>query len=74
MNIYGRISRLFLDNKQFSALIMAAIILAGIVAFVLMPKQYNPDIVAPAFFISVDFPGATVDEVDRKSTRLNSSH
>jgi multidrug efflux pump subunit AcrB len=42
---------------------MIGIVLWGSISFIVMPKQYNPDIVAPAFVIDVDFPGATVDEV-----------
>lgn len=63
MNIFGRISRYFLENKQLSILILVGIILWGGLSFAIMPKQYNPDIVAPAFMISAEFPGATVDEV-----------
>jgi len=63
MNIYGKIAEYFLRNKKLSLLILLGIILWGSVSFMVMPKQYNPDIVAPAFLINVDFPGATVDEV-----------
>jgi multidrug efflux pump subunit AcrB len=63
MNIFGRIARYFLENKQLSVLILIGIILWGMISFAVMPKQYNPDIVAPAFLISAEFPGATVDEV-----------
>ncbi|MDP8212723.1 MAG: efflux RND transporter permease subunit [Candidatus Zapsychrus exili] len=63
MNIYGKISEYFLKNKKLSFLIFIGIILWGSISFVIMPKQYNPDIVAPAFSVDVEFEGATVDEV-----------
>ncbi|MBU1863157.1 MAG: efflux RND transporter permease subunit [Candidatus Omnitrophica bacterium] len=63
MNIYGRVAEYFIRNKRLSFLILLGIILWGSISFVVMPKQYNPDIVAPAFSITVEFSGATVDEV-----------
>ncbi len=63
MNIYGNITKYFIQNKKLSFLIIIGILLWGMISFILMPKQYNPDIVAPAFLVNVDFPGATVDEV-----------
>lgn len=63
MNIYGKIADYFIANKKLSLLIVLGIALWGSLSFILMPKQYNPDIVAPAFQIDVAFPGATVDEV-----------
>ncbi len=63
MNIYGRITQYFITNRKLSFLIVVGIILWGSISFIAMPKQYNPDIVAPAFAINVNFPNATVDEV-----------
>ena len=63
MNIYGKITEYFIKNKKLSFLILLGILLWGGISFLIMPKQYNPDIVAPAFAINVDFPNATVDEV-----------
>ncbi|MDB4303945.1 efflux RND transporter permease subunit, partial [Desulfosarcina sp.] len=69
MNICGSIAAFFIKNKKLSFLIMIAIILWGSISFIVMPKQYNPDIVAPAFAIDVDFPGATVNEVYQVVTK-----
>jgi len=69
MNIYGKVTEYFIQNKKLSFLILIAIILWGGISFSLMPKQYNPDIVAPAFVINVDFPNATVDEVYQLVTK-----
>lgn len=63
MNLYGKISKYFITNKNLSFLLLVGIILWGGISFKIMPKQYNPDIIAPAFLVSVDFPNATVDEV-----------
>lgn len=69
MNIFGRISAFFIANKKLSFLILIITFLWGIISFSLMPKQYNPDIVAPSFAINVEFPNATVDEVYRLVTQ-----
>jgi multidrug efflux pump subunit AcrB len=69
MNIYGKITHYFLKNKQLSVLLMLGVMLWGGISFWVMPKQYNPDIVAPAFSITADFPGATVDEVYQVVTK-----
>ena len=63
MNIYGKISEFFIANKKLSLLLLIGIIFWGSISFLIMPKQYNPDIVAPAFAINVEFFNATVDEV-----------
>lgn len=63
MNIFGHISHYFVKNKQLSFLVGIGVLLWGILSFIHIPKQYNPDIVAPAFRIDVAFPGASVDEV-----------
>ena len=69
MNFYGKITQYFIKNEKLSFLILLGIILWGGLSFFLIPKQYNPDIVAPAFAINVDFPGATVDEVYQLVTK-----
>lgn len=63
MNIFGKITYFFITNKKLSLLILIGIVVWGGISFVIIPKQYNPDIVAPSFSIEVDFPSATVDEV-----------
>ncbi|MDZ4385402.1 MAG: efflux RND transporter permease subunit, partial [Candidatus Moranbacteria bacterium] len=69
VGISGRITRLFLNNRELSILSILIIAAWGIVSFVLMPKQYNPEIVAPAFIISTDLPNATSQEVFELVTR-----
>ena len=69
MNLYGRITAYCIENKKLTFLLVCAVILWGIISFIIMPKQYNPDIVAPAFQISVSFPGSTVDEVYQLVTK-----
>lgn len=69
MNVFASIARFFISNRKLSFLILVIIFLWGALSFKMMPKQYNPNIVAPAFLINVDFPNATVDEVYRLVTQ-----
>jgi len=43
-------------------LVMVVAIVGGILGFVLTPKQYNPEIIRPAFIVEIAYPGGTVDE------------
>jgi multidrug efflux pump subunit AcrB len=63
MNIAGRLARTFLQSK-ITAMIMLAITLVGLVAMMVTPREYNPQIVVPAANIMVAKPGATADEVE----------
>lgn len=65
----GRIVGVFLRNRELSVLTIIVLAAWGILSFVLMPKQYNPEIVAPAFLVTTDFPGASASEVHELITR-----
>ena len=57
-NIFKKLAGIFITNKELGVLIILFIIAFGLLGFILMPKQYNPEIVAPAFRINTEFPGA----------------
>ena len=65
----GKLTRLFLRNREISLLTIIVIAVWGVTSFFLMPKQYNPEIVAPAFMVVTEFPGASVDDVYEQVTR-----
>ncbi len=67
--IFTRLSTLFIRNRELGILTIVGMALFGIIGFALMPKQYNPSIVAPAFRIVTTYPQATVDEVYEYITR-----
>lgn len=66
INIVGRISHFFLMNRSLSILFLVAVMLLGSFSFWLTPKQYNPEIIRPAFLISLEYAGASVDEAREK--------
>lgn len=64
LNFAGKITHAFVHNRPLAILVFLTAIFGGIFAYVVTPKQYNPEIVLPAFQVSVPFPGATAEEVE----------
>jgi multidrug efflux pump subunit AcrB len=66
MNLIGKVSYFFAVNRPLSFLVLFVALFFGLLAFVLTPKQYNPEIIRPAFSISIAYEGATQQEaIDR---------
>lgn len=59
INVAGRISHFFAVNRPLSILLLVVALLFGLLSFFLTPKQYNPEIVRPAFSIAIEYNGAT---------------
>ena len=62
MNLAGKLARGFLTSK-LTALFILAVTLTGLLALVVTPREYNPQIVVPAANIIVAKPGASADEI-----------
>lgn len=69
INMAGRMAQAFLENRHLTMLTILIILVWGLGSFFIMPKAYNPEIVAPAFVITTDFSGATADQVQSYVTR-----
>lgn len=65
----GKLTSIFLKNGKVSALTILVLTAWGGLSFILMPKQYNPEIVAPAFTITTNFPGSSAQETRELVTR-----
>ena len=63
ISLVRKMTNAFLKNKQLGALIFFGILFSGLLGFFGMPKQYNPEITAPAFLVTTEYPGATAQEV-----------
>jgi multidrug efflux pump subunit AcrB len=61
-NIVGTMSHFFVTNRPLSLLLIGAVVAFGALAFMLMPKQYNPEIVRPAFALTINYHGATTEQ------------
>ncbi len=66
LNLIGSLSHFFAERKPLSALIFIAVLLFGLLSFWLTPKQYNPEIVRPAFVVTLAYQGATIDEATNR--------
>jgi multidrug efflux pump subunit AcrB len=62
LNFLGRISHFFATNQSLSILLLIGILLFGLVSFFITPKQYNPEINRPAFLVSLNYEGATIQQ------------
>jgi multidrug efflux pump subunit AcrB len=62
MNVAGKLARAFLTSK-LTALMIIAVTLTGMLALLVTPREYNPQIVVPAANIIVAKPGASAGEI-----------
>ncbi len=60
-----RFAKYFLDNRKITLVVITAISFFGILSYALLPKQYNPSIVAPAFEITVPVRGYSSADAGR---------
>ncbi len=64
----GRLAHSFIDSK-LTPLIVAASILLGIGAVLLLPREEEPQIIVPMIDIFVQMPGASAKEVEERVTK-----
>ena len=64
LGIAGKFASYFIDNK-LTVLVIVFALLAGIGAFMVTPREENPQIVVPAANIIVAKPGASPKEVEQ---------
>jgi len=69
LNITGKITKFFLENRPLTILLLISSILMGGVSYWMTSKQYNPEVTMPVFQVSIDYPGATAQEVEDFITR-----
>ncbi len=65
---WGNMTHVFVENRRLGVLTILAVFVWGFMSFMIMPKQYNPEITAPAFVVETQFPGASNEEVYRLIT------
>jgi multidrug efflux pump subunit AcrB len=64
----GRLARVFIDSK-LTPLIIAAAVLLGIGAVLLLPREEEPQIIVPMIDVFVQMPGASAREVEERVTK-----
>ncbi len=68
LGLAGRLAHTFIDSK-LTPLIVAASILLGIGAVLLLPREEEPQIIVPMIDIFVQMPGASAKEVEERVTK-----
>lgn len=58
----ARFTGFFIKNEKITLILILIISVFGILSYLLLPKQYNPSIVAPAFVIEVPTYGYSSSE------------
>lgn len=69
LNWTGRLARYFIVNGKLTGILMLGLFVWGIFGYFQTPKKYNPTIVAPAFKVTVEYPGASKSEVLEQVTK-----
>ena len=64
----GKVARAFINSK-LTPLIIAASILLGVGAVLMLPREEEPQIIVPMIDIFVQMPGASAKEVEERVTR-----
>jgi multidrug efflux pump subunit AcrB len=68
LGLAGKFSHAFIDSK-LTPLIIAASILLGVGAVLMLPREEEPQIIVPMIDIFVQMPGASAKEVEERVTR-----
>jgi multidrug efflux pump subunit AcrB len=63
------ITRVSIQNPVFAAMVMVALCVLGLFAFQRLGVEQMPDISPPGAFVSVQYPGASPEAVEREVTR-----
>ncbi len=59
----GNLSRFFIERPIFASVLAIIIILAGLVAFTVLPVSQYPEIAPPTVTISASYPGASAETI-----------
>ena len=68
LGLAGKLARAFIDSK-LTPLVIAASILLGVGAVLLLPREEEPQIVVPMIDVFVQMPGASAKEVEERVTK-----
>ena len=64
------ITRVSINNPVFATMVMAALCVLGLFAYVRLGVEQMPDVSPPVAFIDVAYPGASPEAVEREVTKL----
>lgn len=68
IGLAGKLARAFIDSK-LTPLVIAASILLGLGAVIMLPREEEPQIIVPMIDVFVEMPGASAKEVEERVTK-----
>ncbi len=66
--------KFFIEKKQFTILLIICLVVWGLAAAILIPKESGPEVQIPVGVVSVALPGASAEDVERLVTNKLESH
>ncbi len=63
--MFTNIAKFFIENGKLTLVLVVSTLLLWISSYIILPKQYNPEITMPAFEIRVSTPSLSSDETNR---------
>ncbi|MDD2907571.1 MAG: efflux RND transporter permease subunit [Candidatus Gracilibacteria bacterium] len=63
--MFSNIAKFFIQNSKLTVVLIIVILISGIGSYIILPKQYNPTIIVPAFNIFVPANGLSNDEISK---------
>jgi multidrug efflux pump subunit AcrB len=66
--------KFFIEKRQFTILLIMGIVLWGVAAAILIPKESGPEVQIPVGVVTVVLPGSSAEDVERLVTNKLESH
>lgn len=66
--MFSKFTNFFIQNSKLTSVLVIVTLLAWVWSYLIIPKQYNPTIVVPAFSVIVEAPSLSSDEVKKLVT------
>jgi len=63
--MFAKIAEFFIKNWKLTVVLLLVTLITGLWSYIILPKQYNPKIVVPAFQIMVPSPWLEAKEISR---------
>ncbi len=66
--MFTKIAKFFIENSKLTLVLVVATFIVWVASYTIIPKQYNPEIIVPAFNITVKAPSLNSEEVKKYIT------
>jgi len=63
--MFAKIAEFFIKNSKITIVLLIVSLIVWLGSYIIIPKQYNPTIIVPAFQVSVPAPGLDTKEISK---------